>query len=302
MRELGSRLGTDTDKHFRRGSVILGYHGVGSSSVADDPYLLRVRPDRFRLHVEMLLAAGFQFVTMADFATRMNGDRGRPTGYAVVTFDDGMQDNREQALPILSEYGISATVYVLAGTIGRPNPWMRPPLGLRMMTASELRELAAAGWELGAHSVTHPHMSRLSYDACLKEMVDSRRTVEQLAGVAVRTFSYPFGSHGWTAMTAARAAGFTAAVGTVEGNDSRYSLRRAMIGGTDRFPVVVVKAAAVYQPPLSDPRATSARRRIARIRRLPADLLRRRALDAPPMPPVSVFDRTSDAGLRRQCP
>jgi peptidoglycan/xylan/chitin deacetylase (PgdA/CDA1 family) len=257
--------------------VILGYHGVGHSSVADDPYLLRVWPDRFRMHVEMLLAAGFHFVTMAEFAALMKGDRERPTGYAVVTFDDGMQDNHEQALPILSEYDISATVYVLAGSIGRRNPWMRPGRGLRMMTESELRELAAAGWELGAHSMTHPHMSSLTYEACLREMLESKQTIEQLAAVRVGTFAYPFGSHSSAAMMAARDAGFTAAVGTVEGDDSRYSLRRAMISGADRLPVAFLKAAAASRPLFADPRAAAIRRRIARMRRLRADARRRKA-------------------------
>jgi peptidoglycan/xylan/chitin deacetylase (PgdA/CDA1 family) len=276
VRKLGSRHGRDGKQPVRGGSVILGYHGVGRSSLADDPYLLRVRPDRFRAHVETLLAARFHFVTMAEFARRMEGDRERPAGYAVVTFDDGMQDNYEHALPILSEYDITATVYVVAANVGRPNPWMDPSLRLRMMTESELRELTAAGWELGAHSMTHPHMAGLTYDACLKEMLDSKRAVEQLAGVAVETFAYPFGSHGPAAMTAAKHAGFTAAVGTVEGDDSRYSLRRAMIGGADSLPVALLKAAAVYRPDFAGHRAAGIRRRIATMRRLRANARRRK--------------------------
>ena len=287
MREVGTRLRTQARQWFPNGSIILGYHGVGRRSLTDDPYLLYVRPERLRLHMETLLAAGFRFVTMADFARRMAADGDRPTGYAAVTFDDGMQDNYEQALPMLSEYGITATVYVLAGTIGEPNPWMSHELGLRMMNESELRKLVAARWELGAHSMTHPDMSSLTYDACLREMLDSKTAVEQLAGATVETFSYPFGSHGPAAMAAASDAGFIAAVSTGDGDDSRFSLRRAMIGGADSFPIAFLKAAASYQPVLSGRRATALRRRIATRRSLRNDARRRRALKERCIPPIS---------------
>jgi peptidoglycan/xylan/chitin deacetylase (PgdA/CDA1 family) len=273
---LGARLRTGAVRLFRGRPVILAYHGVGQSSLEDDPYLLRVRPDRFRAQIEAVLWAGYSFVTMAEFARQMTGDRERPTGHAVVTFDDGMQDNYENAMPLLSEYGIRATVYVIAGTIGRANPWMRPGLGHRMMTESELRELVSAGWDLGAHSMTHPDMSTLPYDWCLREMIDSKRTLEELAGLPVETFAYPFGSFGPAAVAAAQAAGFTAAVSTGKGNNRRYSLQRAMIGAADAFPIAYVKAAAVSEPMLSSRPATCLRRRLAALRRLTTDVRRRR--------------------------
>jgi peptidoglycan/xylan/chitin deacetylase (PgdA/CDA1 family) len=224
---------------------------------------------------------------MAEFARRMTRDHDRPTGHAVVTFDDGMQDNHEQALPMLNEYDIPATVYVLAGKIGKANPWMMPNLRHRMMTESELRELVAAGWDLGAHSMTHPDMSTLPYDACLREMIDSKRTLEELAGLAVETFAYPFGSYGPAAVAAAQAAGFTAAVSTGEGDNRRYSLQRAMIGATDVFPIVFLKAAAVSEPMLSSRPAAALRRGFASLRRLTNEAQRRRLQhDQRKSPPV----------------
>jgi peptidoglycan/xylan/chitin deacetylase (PgdA/CDA1 family) len=241
-----------------RGSVILGYHGVGASSLLDDPYLLRVRPDRLRAQIETLLAAGLEFVTMAQFAAQISADDHAPAGYAVVTFDDGMQDNHLLALPILSEYGLRATVYVLAGAIGQPNPWTSG----RMLDASELRDLVAAGWDMGAHSMTHPHMATLTYNECLREMVESRQTVERVTGATVATFAYPFGSHGPAATAAARDAGFAAAVCMADADGGRYSLRRAMINAGDGSPIAILKAAANYDPRLSSGPLTSARRAV----------------------------------------
>lgn len=54
----------------RRRSVVLGYHGVAESRLREDLSLLQVSPERFRTHMELLLAAGFRFVTVAELARR----------------------------------------------------------------------------------------------------------------------------------------------------------------------------------------------------------------------------------------
>jgi peptidoglycan/xylan/chitin deacetylase (PgdA/CDA1 family) len=102
---------------------VLGYHGVAESRLRDDLSLLQVSPARFRAQIELLRDAGFRFVTMAELARRAAGTAPEP-GLAVITFDDGMRNNHQTALPILSEYGIPATVYVTIGFIGRDSPWI----------------------------------------------------------------------------------------------------------------------------------------------------------------------------------
>ena len=167
----------------RRRSVILCYHGIARATAADDPEFLRVDPDRFREQVDFLARSGFAFVTVAELASRLDGGP-PPAGLAALSFDDGLADNHEVLLPILRRYGIPASVYVITGQIGRPYPWMPAHAGARLMTESELRDLAAAGVELGAHTVTHPDLSTLGRDECLREMIDSRRTRSDRPGTA----------------------------------------------------------------------------------------------------------------------
>src|SRR5918999_2089855 len=88
-----------------RRSVILAYHGVAPSHARQDPHFLRVAPDRFRRQVELLLDAGFEFVTVAGFVDRMDGGE-PPPGLAALSFDDGLDDNHAVLLPILEDYGI----------------------------------------------------------------------------------------------------------------------------------------------------------------------------------------------------
>jgi peptidoglycan/xylan/chitin deacetylase (PgdA/CDA1 family) len=231
-----------------RRSAILLYHGVGPTSTRIDPGFLRVRPEAFRAQLRLLLAAGFEIVTVGEFVER-SGGRTPPPGIVALSFDDGMDDNHSVVLPLLREHGLRATVYVTTGLIGKPNPWMAPESGARMMTVDELRELAAAGFEIGAHTVSHPDLSRLGFDECLREMRASRDELERTLDVEVRTFAYPSCNYGSAALEATRAAGFAAAV-TCQGLGSwnRYELRRSLVSGKDGLASFLVKLTGLYEP------------------------------------------------------
>jgi peptidoglycan/xylan/chitin deacetylase (PgdA/CDA1 family) len=231
-----------------RRSVILCYHGVGPTNTRIDPGFLRIRPGVFRAQVQILIEAGFEFVTVSEFVARAGGEE-PPAGLAALTFDDGMDDNHAVVLPILTELGLRATVYVASGLIGKANPWMAEVSGARMMTEAELRDLVAAGFEIGAHTVTHPDLAELDYEACLREMAESRTALEELLGVQVPTFAYPFCRYGPAARAAVRAAGFTAAV-TCDGRGGwdRYELKRSVITGKDGLPIFALKLTDRYQP------------------------------------------------------
>ena len=232
----------------RRRSVIFGYHGVGEPHSRLDPHFLRVAPDRLAGQIELLRDAGFRFVTVAQLA-ELGGGGAPPPGYAALSFDDGMEDNYSQLLPILRRYGIPATIYVSTGLIGQPNPWLADGTEARMMTREEIAAVAAAGMEIGAHSVTHPDMSLLDRDTCRREMEASRDELAELTGGPVRTFAYPFCRYGPGAMEAARDAGFLAAVtGEGRGGWHPHELRRAMITGKDGTASFLLKAGELYQP------------------------------------------------------
>ncbi len=244
-----TRLWGEALRRFgRNGSVVLCYHGVAAPAADVDPGSLRVSPDSFRAQVELLLEAGFEFLTVAEFVRRARGGT-PPPGLAALSFDDGMDDNHSVVLPILRDYGIPATVYVVTGLIGMPNPWLSPGAHSRMMTVEELRELADAGVELGAHSVTHPDFSQLDRETSLREMVESRDTLERLTGAAVTTFAYPFCKYNAASAAAAREAGFDAAVTCWErGSWDPYELKRPLITGRDGIPSFVLKIVGVYLP------------------------------------------------------
>ena len=129
----------------------------------------------------------------------------------LLTFDDAYSDIYRNALPIMARKGIKGIVFPVAGFIGkRPLwdvTWGTPGLH---MSAEELRELVALGWEIGSHTMTHPDLTRLSPSGLMAELVDSKSLLEDLLGARVRFLAYPFGRFNERVKGAGREAGYEA--------------------------------------------------------------------------------------------
>lgn len=231
-----------------RRSVVLAYHGVGDGPAEWDPHGLQVSEAAFRRQIELLRGAGFEFVTVSELARRAAaGER----GLVAITFDDAMEDNHHVVRPLLEGLGgIPATVFVISGLIGRPNPWMAPESGQRFMSEEEILACRASGWEIGAHTETHPDLSTLDREACAREMRASREALRALTGDEVSAFAYPFCRYGPEAKAAVADAGFALAV-TCEARGTPsdpHALRRTIIVRGDGDAVFLGRLAGIYDP------------------------------------------------------
>jgi peptidoglycan/xylan/chitin deacetylase (PgdA/CDA1 family) len=127
------------------------------------------------------------------------GRRIEPTVF--LTFDDGFRDNFETVMPLLREHGQRAFVFVLPPLVdkGAPLAWPevaadagRYPSSMRSVTWGMLEEMAEAGFEVGSHTLTHPHLSSLEGEELREELHDSRVRIRERLG-ACDTLAYPFG-------------------------------------------------------------------------------------------------------------
>jgi len=62
-----------------------------------------------------------------------------------------------------------------------------------MMTSAQVKALHEAGMDVGAHTVTHPILARISFDRARKEIVEGRTRLQQIIRAPVRVFAYPNG-------------------------------------------------------------------------------------------------------------
>lgn len=97
---------------------------------------------------------------------------------------------------------------------------VEPPTDL-MMRSDEVRQLHRLGMGIGAHTITHPILARLSREEARAEMSDGRRALQDILGESVRLFAYPNGKPGADYLPEhpelARELGFDAAVSTAWG-------------------------------------------------------------------------------------
>lgn len=113
-----------------------------------------------------------------------------------ITFDDGYTDTYTEAFPILSKYGLKATLFVISDMIGKSNSWDANFFGsFKHITQSQLRELSDYGWVIGSHTKSHRSLKRLSPNQLQEELCSSKHCLENITGKPVDFISFPFGHY-----------------------------------------------------------------------------------------------------------
>lgn len=167
--------------------AILTFH-----SVDDGNSVLSFPPDDLDALLQRLRHDDVALVSLKELIhEKGHGDR------VALTFDDGMTSVVEKAAPILAAHAAPATVFVVSEYVGRNNSWPSQPddaPAYSLMPWSDLRGLAAAGWEIGAHTATHPMLTNLSQEQLQSELTEAQSRLEDELQVSVSSFAYPYGA------------------------------------------------------------------------------------------------------------
>src|SRR6266498_4167039 len=131
--------------------LVLMYHSVESYDA--DPFHVTVSPDRFAMQMRLLDRLGIQATSIGELLDLTAPPRDSARVRVGLTFDDGYEDFATEVIPVLAQYGFTATVFVVAGLLGGHNTWDRPGPRKALMTAEQLRKAAEAGMEIASHSV-----------------------------------------------------------------------------------------------------------------------------------------------------
>jgi peptidoglycan/xylan/chitin deacetylase (PgdA/CDA1 family) len=161
------------------------YHAVDDK---DDPHAVQVTPTRLRQQFGVLRRMGLRGVSVRELM-QTPSTKTRRVG---LTFDDGYADFATEAMPLLAEFGFTASVYVVVGRLGGVNGWDNPPVR-SLMTAEQVRAAHGAGHEIGSHGLKHVRLSTQSPDTLGEEIVESKRLLEGVIASPVTGFCYPYG-------------------------------------------------------------------------------------------------------------
>jgi peptidoglycan/xylan/chitin deacetylase (PgdA/CDA1 family) len=224
---------------------VLMYHSV-TETPPRSTKRLSVHPEAFAAQLDILRRHGFSTPTFGELGAALAGGKPLPERSVVLTFDDGYADFHRHALPRLDERGFTATVFVTTGWLDDAGEEAAGEPLDRMLSWAQVRELAGAGVEIGAHSHSHPQLDQIPRSALRAELRHSKELLESEIGRPVESLAYPFGyfrgrEQGEAALSGYRyAAAVTNALAPSEADllaVPRLTVRRAT--GLDTFEQVV---------------------------------------------------------------
>jgi peptidoglycan/xylan/chitin deacetylase (PgdA/CDA1 family) len=203
---------------------IILYHRIAISPINSDYY---VPPEHFEEQMKLLHDWGYATITTQMLVDAIQEGIALPPRPILITFDDGVQSVYDSALPVMQKYGFTGVVYIVNNYMNSQDQlYMRP---------EQVKQLAAAGWEIGSHSLNHIDLT-LAPERQRNEIVESRERLEAELGVPVLSFAYPFGALDGPAVDYVHYAGYITAMGlgpTVDqGIGNLFNLQRRDIKGS----------------------------------------------------------------------
>ena len=227
---------------------ILMYHRIGHRPGDGNT----VSPERFELQLQYLEDHGFTSLGLTEWHHLVHSGQTVPSKAVILTFDDGYRDNWELAAPLLARYGAKATVFMVAEGIGRKNSWesVDSRRDAELMNGEDLRDWIRQGFEVGSHGMSHARVTELSEEKLRYELVESKKTLEDIVGVEVPFFCYPHGNFDEVAKSAIQEAGYLGAVAIVEGTRwdqiDWYALPRLRVSDRDEPGIFRWKVSALH--------------------------------------------------------
>ena len=161
-------------------------------------YCGHVSLSAFQRQMQYLAQERFTTVTHRDLAEWLLAGRSLPERAVAVDFDDNRIHVMENACPVMREFGLHATVFVVSQLAeGTDIGGMSHPYGA--MGWTELKELESDGWLIAAHTRTHPELAHLMSQPSgptlvRRELEGSQEEIARRMGKRPLHFAYPVGS------------------------------------------------------------------------------------------------------------
>jgi peptidoglycan/xylan/chitin deacetylase (PgdA/CDA1 family) len=242
--------------YYRKRVVFLCYHGVTKRTTRspDDPKGLHVNHLRFKQHLEFL-RSHYQVISLSDYLAAQR-ERGSLPHYSVVlTFDDGFRNFLTVAAPLLAQYAMPATVFLVTDKAGEtvdldfPSEWT-PADDRRHLSWSEaklLREKQKV--DFGSHTCSHSGLLTLSLQDAQRELHQSYQEMVSNLCVQAAILAYPKGQYSRVIADEARKVGYAGAVTTDRGRNEvdhdPFTLGRTLIGDNDDLPSFAVRVSGI---------------------------------------------------------
>lgn len=220
---------------------ILMYHQVGHfrSPKAHRASFCHVR--RFRGQMAYLKLFGYSVISLEQAYRGLFEGEPLPQRAVVLTFDDGYENFREHAWPILQRHGFPATVFLVTELMGKTARWLTSKGdSTPLMSTETVRQLRREGVSFGSHALSHPRLSKIDPEQMRREVIDSKNVLEDILGEAVPDFCYPYGDYDArvrdTVAEAGYRLGLTCIRGAANTADNPFEIPRKAVSFGDTLP------------------------------------------------------------------
>jgi len=149
----------------------------------------------FEQQLQTIATLGFA----TGFVHDIGGDISDDENVVFLTFDDGCIGNYTEALPLLLKYGQKATFFVTINLIGTDN----------YMNWDQVKDLVDHGMAVQSHAINHEHLTVLSGERLMNELVGSKKIIEDKILKPVTAISFPHGSYNQQTVNCAVDAGYS---------------------------------------------------------------------------------------------
>lgn len=224
------------------------YHSISSNpEIAAPYYRINTSPEVFGMHMQYLHENGYVTINFDDLPEYFHSQD--VSKAVLITFDDGFKDFYSEAHPILAKYNFNATVFLPTSFIGSSF------VEKKCLNWDEVRYLNANGTNFGSHTVSHPILSNLTLSEIEKEVVDSKKKIQDEFSQDISVFSYPYRlPENEKHLDAMRAIlkkngyeyGVSTRIGTSFEKDDPYFLRRLPVNTFDDIPFFKAKLESGY--------------------------------------------------------
>lgn len=212
-------------------TAILMYHHIQdvAKNANSTEQNLSLSPTKFKEEIKYLSDSGYKTATLSELFNDVPGKR------VVLTFDDGYKDLASFVLPTLKEYGFRGVAFIIVDDVGKPG----------YVTWNDIKALRDQGWEIGSHSLTHPDLKIASDETTKKQIVESKKILEDKLSIKVEFFCYPAGKYNPTTITILKAAGYIGAVTIDSGRENSktniFELKRIRVLNTESLTSFILK-------------------------------------------------------------
>ncbi len=168
---------------------VLTYH-----SISDEPGPTSIPPAVFAEQMTAIIECGVTVLDLDQFLAWRKGELEVSQPSLAITFDDAFQDYADAAYPVMARLGFPSCVFAPSAAVGSSENWYGAnERQRRLMDWATIKELSVGLASFGSHTRTHADLTKISGDALIREIADSKHELEDRLGKPVRHFAPPYG-------------------------------------------------------------------------------------------------------------